>query len=105
MVVLELKCAKQQVELYEFWMAAEHNKVERLEVQLSTARSNEASLRSVVDGTTGIVSSPPVVELLIEPPTSNGSSSGDVVQVVPGVEVSNYKSTSVVYLFILFLLV
>ena len=57
---------------------------------MSAACSNEASLHSIVDSTTVIVSSPPVVEL----PTSNGSSSGDVVQVVPCIEVC--KSFNVV---------
>ena len=66
------------------------SKDERLEVQLSAVRSNEASLHSVVDGTAGIVGSP-VVEPQSEPLSSNALSSGDVVE-VPGVEVSNSSS-------------
>ena len=55
--------------------------------------SDKASLRNVVDGTASIVGSP-VVEPPSEPLTSNGLSSGNVVEVAPGVEVS--KSFSAV---------
>jgi len=65
---LELKCSNQQVELYEYRLSAERNKVERLQVQLHAAHIDEALLRSTVDGTVGSL-----IDTLIKPSTSKSS--------------------------------
>jgi len=65
---LELKCSNQQVELYEYHLSAERNKVERLQVQLHAAHINEASLRSAVDSTVGSL-----IDTPIEPSMSKSS--------------------------------
>jgi len=58
--------------------------------------SSDKASCSVVDGTAGIVGSP-VVEPPSEPLTSNGSSSGNVVEVAPGVQVSKGFSVYSLY--------
>ena len=91
-LLLELKCAKQQIELYEFRLSAERNKVERLQVQLSAWRSNEASLCSAVEGTVSSGNSPFVepVELTV----GKSSSSEDVTTTVSVAKSSDLVSTS-----------
>ena len=95
-LLLELKCAKQQIELCEFRLSAERNKVERLQVQLSTGRSNEASLRSAVEGTVSSGSSLFVkpVELTV----GKSSSSEDVTTTVSVAKSSDLVTTNLTVL-------
>ena len=104
-LLLELKCAKQQFELCEFRLSAERNKVKRLQVQLSTGCSNEALLRSDVEGTISSGSSPFVepVELTVGKssssedvtPTVNVSKSSDVVSTLNSTVLSTSHTPSV----------
>ena len=92
-LLLELKCAKQQLNCVNFVrLSAERNKVERLQVQLSTGRSNEASLRSAVEGTISSGSSP-FVEL-VELTVGKSSSSEDVTTTVSVAKSLDLVSTS-----------
>jgi len=65
---LELKCFNQQVELYEYCLSAERNKVKSMQVHLRAAHIDEALLHSTVDGTIRSV-----VDTPIEPSTSKSS--------------------------------
>ena len=77
---LELKCVQQEVELYDYRLLAERNKVERLQVWLHAAHTNEALLRSTVDSTVSMSALPHSSEGAAEVlPTIDESRSSDVV--------------------------